>query len=327
MTEIDGNRQSVGVREKWEHEALDFTPWLAKNLNLLGQEIGLELKPIQTEKQVGPLSLDILAEEADTGVKVAIENQLEWTDTHHLGQLITYATGTDARIAVWVATEFRYEYAEALHRLNEWTREEFRFYGIKVEVLKGNCHSYLKPKFHKVVYPGCWDKDLTLPQVAPMEQHAKKYYDFFQPLINDLTESGFSNSARQLGESSSRIFPSRFANNIGYAVSFEGEKNAWVTFHIGIGNKIQPDLIFDALNADRWHIEQKFGPGSEWLWNRNSGHRFSSISIRRDGSIDDSQERLQELRTWMSNNLIEFKSVFDSRLEAILSGGELSEDE
>ena len=50
----------------------------------------------------------------DSGEKVAIENQLEWTDTHHLGQLITYATGCEARIAVWVATEFRYEYAVAL---------------------------------------------------------------------------------------------------------------------------------------------------------------------------------------------------------------------
>ena len=36
----------------------------------------------------------------------------------HLGQLLTYAAGLDARIAVWVAPEFLYEHAEALHRLS-----------------------------------------------------------------------------------------------------------------------------------------------------------------------------------------------------------------
>ena len=73
----------------------------------------------------------------DTGVNVvAIENQLEETDHSHLGQLLTYATGCGAHIAIWVAPEFGYEHAEALHRLNEWTSERIRFYGVKIEVIK-----------------------------------------------------------------------------------------------------------------------------------------------------------------------------------------------
>ena len=72
-------------------KAYNFTPWLAKNLDLLGNEIGMKLELVQMEKAVGPMSLDILAKEVDTGDMVAIENQLEWTDTHHLGQLMTYS--------------------------------------------------------------------------------------------------------------------------------------------------------------------------------------------------------------------------------------------
>ena len=53
----------------------------------------MKLDFVQQEKSIGPLSLDILAREVDTGVMVAIENQLEWTNTVHLGQLLTYATG------------------------------------------------------------------------------------------------------------------------------------------------------------------------------------------------------------------------------------------
>ena len=72
----------------------------------------------------------------DTGEKVAIENQLEWTDHTHLTQLLTYAAGLDARIAVWVAPEFRYEHAEALHWLNEWTPDGLQFYGVKIMLRK-----------------------------------------------------------------------------------------------------------------------------------------------------------------------------------------------
>ena len=78
--------------------------------------------------------MDSLAKDTDTGDLVAIENQLEWTDFNHLGQLLTYATGCDARAAIWVAPDFRYELAQALHRLNDWTTNGISFYGVKVQV-------------------------------------------------------------------------------------------------------------------------------------------------------------------------------------------------
>ena len=116
----------VDPRSKWGHEALEFTPWLAKNLDLLGEVLGLELEFVQTEKRVGPFYLDILAKEGEN-VLVAIENQLEETDFSHLGQLLTYATGCDARIAIWVAPEFTYEHTHALHTLNEWANGKIAF--------------------------------------------------------------------------------------------------------------------------------------------------------------------------------------------------------
>ena len=138
MTESEEGVELLDVRAKWPHEALDFTPWLAeqKNLELLGAELGLTLKFVAWEKQVGSMYLDILAREADTGGLVAIENQLEETDLGHLGQLLTYATGLDAHVAIWVATDFYDEYAQALHKLNRWTRVSVRFYGVKVEVVR-----------------------------------------------------------------------------------------------------------------------------------------------------------------------------------------------
>ena len=118
MTTPDEGMEYVDVHERWRYEDRHFTPWLADNLHMLGGALGMNLKLVQTEKPVGPFACDILAKELGSGERVAIENQLELTDHSHLGQLLTYAAGLNAGIAVWVAPDFQYEHAEALHRLN-----------------------------------------------------------------------------------------------------------------------------------------------------------------------------------------------------------------
>ena len=184
MATPEDGTELVDVRTKWKHEGLDFTPWLAKNLHLLGDTLGMELEPVQTEVPVGPYYLDILAREADDGALVAIENQLEETDLSHLGQLITYATGCGAHVAIWVAPEFGYEHAQALHRLNEWTNGRIRFFGVKVEVIK-KAGGVPTPRFRKVVYPGGWSKEATLPS-GEMPPTKRRHHEFFQPLVTKL---------------------------------------------------------------------------------------------------------------------------------------------
>lgn len=68
--------KKVDLRDAWKHEASDFTNWLAEegNLQTLGDEIGIEIKLIQIEADVGDFNVDILAEEENTGKKVIIEN-------------------------------------------------------------------------------------------------------------------------------------------------------------------------------------------------------------------------------------------------------------
>ena len=84
MVTTEDKIKQVDVRKMWKHEALDFTPWLAKNLHLLGNTLGMKLELVRMEEPVGPYFLDILAREADDDAIVAIENQLEETDLHHL---------------------------------------------------------------------------------------------------------------------------------------------------------------------------------------------------------------------------------------------------
>ena len=312
----DGLEQ-LDVHTMFKHEALDFTPWLAENLHMLGDAIGLKLEFVQREAPVGPYFLDIKAKAADGGAIVAIENQLEVTDLHHLGQLLTYATGCGAQTAVWVAPAFGYEHAQALHRLNEWTKDSIRFYGVKVEVIK-QAGGDPSPRFRKVVWPGGWCKEATL-QPGEMDPEQLRYHEFFRPLIARLLGEGFADKAVQRFYYADRIFPSRLNPGIGYAAELH-RGSAWVILSINMEEKESTKRIFDMLEVDRQEIERSVdaGPAPDWHWLRHDNFSFSSICIRRDGSIDDPPEKLEETRAWMIDLLPKLKEVFDQRLAHVL---------
>lgn len=153
--------KKVELREVWGHEALDFTKWLSQqeNLDLLSEEIGIDIKPIETEAHVGRFNVDILAEEEATGRKITIENQLEDTNHDHLGKIITYASGYDAEIIIWVVKDFREEHKKAVDWLNEHTDEDINFFLIRIELWQVK-DSDPAPKFEVIVSPNEWAKTI-----------------------------------------------------------------------------------------------------------------------------------------------------------------------
>ena len=145
--------------EEWKHEAADFTSWLAQdeNLQLLSEEIGIDISLVQTEASVGKFSVDILAEEDNTGRKIVIENQLETTNHDHLGKLITYASGFDAEIVIWIVKDVRDEHKQAVDWLNEHTDDKINIFAIRMELWQIGDSPYA-PKFHVVSQPNDWAK-------------------------------------------------------------------------------------------------------------------------------------------------------------------------
>ena len=122
-----GRLTRVDLRDIWTTEANDFTPWLAQpdNLAVLRNTLGIELDLEAQEQAVGPFRADILCKDSGSGAWVLIENQLERTDHSHLGQLLTYASGLEAVIIVWIAAFFTDEHRATLDWFEQDHGREF----------------------------------------------------------------------------------------------------------------------------------------------------------------------------------------------------------
>jgi hypothetical protein len=103
----------VPLRKAFPDEARDLTPWLAENLDALGDRLGIRLSLEQKEKRVGDFSLDLFCQDGE-GQKVIVENQLEQTDHDHLGKLLTYLVNLDAKTAIWVTSDPRPEHQRVI---------------------------------------------------------------------------------------------------------------------------------------------------------------------------------------------------------------------
>ena len=149
-----GKLIEVDVRELWKHEQYDFSSWLAKenNLEYLNEIIGLTLTDVDKEAYVGPYRCDLVAKDETTGITVIIENQLEATNHDHLGKIITYASGLDAKVVIWVVREAKEEHRAAIEWLNNNTNKDINFFLIEIHAYRiGN--SDAAPKFEVIEKP------------------------------------------------------------------------------------------------------------------------------------------------------------------------------
>jgi hypothetical protein len=161
MTNVTfGRLIDLPLREAWKHEALEFTPWLAENIDHLSDVIGIPLELTGQEVRVETFAADILARNPSDDSVVLIENQLEQTDHTHLGQIMTYLAGLDAQTVVWIAPDFRQPHLSAIRWLNEHTADGFAFFAVKARVVR-IADSPFAPIFEVVEKPNDWERQLS----------------------------------------------------------------------------------------------------------------------------------------------------------------------
>lgn len=176
-----GKLQEVDIRKVWPHEQYDFSKWLSgeENIKELGDILNLSLTDVETEKFVGNYRCDILCKDEITGKIVLIENQLEPTNHDHLGKIITYASGLDAAVVVWIVASARDEHASAIEWLNKHTSDELSFFLLEVHAYKIG-DSDPAPHFKIIEQPNDFVKTVkAITQSAELNESQKSRLEFW----------------------------------------------------------------------------------------------------------------------------------------------------
>lgn len=324
-----GRLEKISLRHAWPDEAQNFTPWLAEdtNLALLGETLGIQLEVEAVEKQVGPFCADILAKEMGSERWVLIENQIEPTDHRHLGQLLTYAAGLDARTIIWIAESFREEHRAAIDFLNRATTEDFAFFGVQVELFRIG-ESAPAPIFSLVGKPNNWSKraqaakQVAQGELSPAQQLNR---EFWTQLISRAATTYPPLGVRSPYKSSWQAAERLFSNSQLYV-----DANAAFTatgrlrVEIYLGGRLAK-AAFRHLSAEKDAIEGQFGAPLDW--EELPQGQDSRIAFYMPGEQRKEQkESWSAQQSWILLNLPKLSGVFRSKL-ASLSIDTLSAEE
>jgi hypothetical protein len=309
-----GELTHVGLREIWPREATDFTPWLAGHLSELGNALGMDIEVVDQEANVGDFSLDILARDLGSARSVIIENQLSPTDHDHLGKLITYAAGFNASIIIWVSESLREEHRQAIDWLNQRTDNETYFFGVVVEVVRID-DSNPAIRFELAASPNEWQKNRKR-QASSSSTSTKgmRYRSYFQDLIDELRETHRFTSAKAGQPQNWYSFSSGYTG-LTYGANFTQDGKARAELYIDLGDHVKNDFVFEKLRDDKDSIEK--GLGQPISWEALETRRASRLALYREGSIEESDSRLEEIKRWHIQQLLNLKSVLGARIRII----------
>lgn len=302
MIDLGKIEHITDLRTVWQHEAQDFSKWLAEeeNLTLLSDTIGIDIVLNELESSVGGFSVDIFAEEESTGRKIIIENQLEDTNHDHLGKILTYASGKNAEVIIWIVKRARDEHKQAIEWLNQHTDENIGFFLLEIELWKIN-DSIPAPKFNLVERPNDWTKALKFKE--GLSDTNKIRLEFWQCF----NEYAFSKNE----------FSKEFKQRKAQAHNWYDLSVGSSEYHIGLTMSTQKQQIsasiyfknnkdlFEKFKSFKDEIENQLNVNLEW----RTANKVCKILTFYNGSILDSNEQWHSYFDWYCDLAIKFKQV------------------
>ena len=300
-----GKLEEVDIRKVWPHEQYDFSKWLAteENIKELGDALNLSLTDVETEKFVGNYRCDILCKDEITGKMVLIENQLEPTNHDHLGKIITYASGLDAAVVVWIVASARDEHASAIEWLNKHTDDEISFFLMEVHAYKIG-DSDPAPQFKIIEQPNDFVKIVkAVSKNSDMNESQKNRLEFWTQFNEVVDSQGKPFNKRKV------------TTDHWYNVAIGSSDASISTDLVNKEHKIRVSLwindnkdIFDALFQRKDEIETALGFGLEW--SRLDNKKASYICTYIKGLDFKKQDNYPMLMEQIVDLVLKMRNVF-----------------
>jgi len=312
-----GLLKKVKLREVWEHEARDFTPWLVQNPEVLGDVLGIEVEFTESEKQVGPYAVDIIGKDLTHNSVLIVENQLEKTNHTHLGQLITYAANTDAVTVVWIAKEFTEEHRQAVDYLNGLAGDSgsARFYAVQVSAVQINnsppaalLELVAQPnEIHASMASAVRDAVEPSGRAALYRELWRKYFEAVKKRAPELTKYSTPNGANWQNVNSVK------GGWGSIVLVIDKERIPRVEFYISKRDQGENIELYEYLKSEREQIEEEFG--APLVWDEQEHLVSRRIMSRRDKPVDLEKIGMDEaLISWFIDEQKKFKKYILPRV-------------
>lgn len=300
-----GTLKEIDVRELWKHEQYDFSNWLAKeeNIKMIDDEIGLTLINVNKEVFVGSYRCDLVAEDETTGDKVVIENQLEATNHDHLGKIITYAAGLDAKTIIWIVKEAREEHIAAIEWLNNNTFKKIGFFLMELHAYTID-DSRPAPMFKIIEKPNDFVKNSksNLKDRDLNKSQAERLY-FWTEMNKVVIEKGRPFNIRKA--TTDHWYDVALGTSEAHISITLVSKNNYIAIEVYINNNKE---LYDSLYQMKDEIEEKLGLSLEWL--RLDNKKASRILTYIDGLDFNNHDNYPQLIDETIEKVIKMQRVF-----------------
>lgn len=278
MTNLGTLKEITDLRSIWPHEALNFTPWVAENVDLLADAVGLDITVDETESSVGDFNVDIYASETGTDRKIIIENQLEDTDHDHLGKLITYASGKGADVVIWVVKHAREEHKAAVEWLNNHTDDKIGFFLCEIKLFQIG-DSQIAPAFTVVERPNDWTKEIRKTASANSTQQQRlEYWQAFNDYA--FSDANFSRIFNKRKPTTDHWMDFSIGSSACHIAVSQKRKAVDVELYINDDKE-----LFKSLFAYKDEIEKNME--TELEWKELPERKASRILIEKTVDLDD----------------------------------------
>ena len=307
---------SVDPRSVWPNEAHDFTPWLLENADVLADSLGIEADLTAAEHPVGAFSLDLLGRDITNDCVLIVENQLTPTDHDHLGKLVTYAAGTEAKTIVWIAPAFREEHRQAISFLNDLGGDDVRFFGIEVRAVRIG-DSDIAPLLELRAQPNDWHARLSTSARRTSEGGRAALYSQFWGQLLDQIRREHPGWTRATTPPSTNWFSmsSPFKGGPFFAISFGLGRRLRSELYVDFPDGDRADALFAALARRRTEIEARYG--SALSWEELPEKRASRVADYREGEIVESAD-YEAYSAWFIESNGRLRAAIDAVAPAIL---------
>ena len=293
------------LRSVWAHEEYDFSRWLSEeeNLALLSDAIGIDIVLEELESAVGGFSVDLYASEEGTGRKIIIENQLEDTNHDHLGKIITYASGKDASVVVWIVKRARDEHRQAIEWLNQHMDEQIGFFLVEIELWQIDDSAYA-PMFKVVEQPNGWVNEIKKVSAASnaTQQARLEYWTAFNNYA--FGNKAFAKEFKQRKPSTDHWMSLSIGTSACGMSILRLQQESQVAVELYINDDKE---LFRSLYEHKAEIEATVG--EELDWRELPERKASRILIKRNANLTDEQEWPQQFE-WVMDKLVKMKKAF-----------------